>query len=474
MRKFTNAVARGEAVEGIAPGIRRQSPVLAAATRHLARLRADRRGNVAVIAGLLMVPMVGTLGLGFEVSNWYLTKHAMQNAADAAAIAASTNGGSNYDVEAKAVTASYGFVDGLNNVTVTASNAAACPAGGNSCYSVTISGLVPLYLSQVVGYKGDTILNGITLKAVTSTAVATQANTNVKLCLLALATSGAPQGIRSNGAPKANMTGCDVMSNTNATCNGGNLLATVGIAAKTDNGCGLKQVSNAKKVADPYSTQVTNGLADINSKGANGGCKSYPQEPSKKKDPPLPVSNQLSGSYSWSGNQIFCGDVQLTADVTISASDNAVLVIENGQLDTNGFKLSTSAGSGLTLVFSGDNGSYTHAPTGGGTLDFAAPTTGLWKGIALAQDAGLTSGVDISAAGNQPTWDITGLVYLPNSSVTFSGAVNKSSFGASCFVMIVDNVLINGTAMILETGGCGAAGLAMPVATIPAKGQLVL
>jgi hypothetical protein len=85
----------------------------------------------------------------------------------------------------------------------------------------------------------------------------------------------------------------------------------------------------------------------------------------------------------------------------------------------------------------------------------------------------LTSGVDISAAGNSPTWDITGLVYLSQSNVQFSGAVNRSSFGASCFVLVVNSVLINGTGSILETGGCTAAGLNMPTAQVPSRGELV-
>jgi len=42
--------------------------------------------------GLLIVPLVGALGIGFEVSNWYMTGRNMQNAADAAALAAATNG----------------------------------------------------------------------------------------------------------------------------------------------------------------------------------------------------------------------------------------------------------------------------------------------------------------------------------------------------------------------------------------------
>jgi Flp pilus assembly protein TadG len=117
---------------------------LATLARNSLLLRADCRANVAVMAGLLTVPLVGCLGLGFEISNWYLTKRAMQNAADAAVIAAAANGSSTYNSEALAVAAQYGFVNGSNNVTVTASNSAACPSGGNNCYSVTIGSVVPL------------------------------------------------------------------------------------------------------------------------------------------------------------------------------------------------------------------------------------------------------------------------------------------------------------------------------------------
>jgi Flp pilus assembly protein TadG len=442
------------------------SVCLATMTRHWIRLRADHRGSVAVMMGGLMVPMVGAMGLGFEVSNWYMTKRAMQNAADAAVIAASTNGGSNYDVEAKAVAAQYGFDNGSNNVTVTASNTATCPAGGNTCYSVIITSLVPLYLSQVVGYLGDTTSNGTSEKSLTSTAVATQAPTPTPYCLLALGSSGA-EGIHANGAPKANLANCNVMSNTTATCNGHDLAANIGAAHGKNSGCGVSQVSNVPVVPDPYSGQASNIPGNT--------CKSYPQKPANMNDPALPSSNQWSGPQSLSGNSIFCGDLQLTGNVTINAPTGAVLVIENGQLDTNGYTLSTSSGSALTVVFSGDNsGSYTHAPTGGGTLDIAAPTTGAWKGVAIYQDPSLTSGVDISAAGNSPTWDITGLVYLPHSSVTFSGAVNKSSNGQSCFVLVVDHILINGTGSILETGGCDAAGLSMPTGNHPGRRQLVL
>ena len=447
-------------------------------TRSLTRLREDQRGGVAVMMGLLFPVVLATLGLGFEISNWYLKTRSMQNAADAAAIAAASNGEDNYNIEAAAVAANYGFIDGTDNVTVAASNDATCPPGADvtpPCYSVTISSAVPLFLSQFVGYTGDTTLNGVLEKRLISAAVAVQLTKPQPLCLLTLSQSGT--GIRTNGAPKADFTGCSVMSDSSSNCNGSDLNANYGFAAGTNTGCGIKQKSNIPIVPDPYSAMVVNVPANTCGSGANA----YPQTPVKKNDPPLPSSNLWSGSKSLSGAVQMCGDVQLTGDVVITTADDstgAVLVIENGQLDLNGHTLSTASGSAMTIVFSGTNaGSYQHIPSGSGTLNFQAPKTGLFPGVAVYQDAVLKSGVDITYNGNNPTWDITGAVYLPNSNVQINGAVNKSSNGADCFVMVSNTVLINGTASIYQQSpngeGCRQAGLNMPTATIPGRSQLV-
>jgi hypothetical protein len=206
-------------------------------------------------------------------------------------------------------------------------------------------------------------------------------------------------------------------------------------------------------LADPYKSLASN----IPTNTCGG---SYPQKSGG-------LQTKWSGAKTLAATTIVCGDLQLTADTALTtASPGSVLVVENGQLDTNGFKLATVAGSALTIIFSGTSGSYTHAPTGGGTLDFNAPTSGTWSGVAIYQDPALTTGVDISSAGSTPTWNISGLVYLPHSSVLFSGAVNKSSNGASCFGLVVDNITINGTGEILKTGGCAAAGLSLPSNTV--------
>jgi Flp pilus assembly protein TadG len=475
----------------------------------LARLRVDQRGTIAVMMGILLPVLIGGLALGFEISHWYMRGRSMQNAADEAAIAAASNNStptwSAAEAEAKAVAAKYGYVDGSNNVTVTASNTVACPnpAATGPCYSVTISSLVPLYLSQVIGFTG----NGSGQKVITSTAIAENDTIKVPICLLGL---DPPPGtdILTNGAPNSDLTGCTIMSNSDNNCNGSDLLATWGLAAGTNQDCGINQRSNVPPVPDPYAYMATNIPADPCS-------NTYPQRPGKNKalSTTLPASNIFSGSLSLadlqakatsnatnstptaSGNIVtFCGDVGLSADTTFTTPDDqtgVTIVIYNGGLDVRGHTLLTGANSGVSLVFAGDDAhcsslNCSHFPMDNstglpGTLNISSPKGGPgvapFPGIALYQAPNLTTGVDFTYKGNNPIWMISGGVYLPHANLTASGDVSQATNGEDCFVLVTGTILINGTMNIYQqtpTGsGCNLQGLDQPHATIDDRGHLV-
>ena len=84
----------------------------------LSRLRgfgAERRGSVSPMLTLMIIPLVGMLGMATEASSWFFAQRSMQAAADAAVMAAATNGCDGnqascidaktpyYDVEARSV-----------------------------------------------------------------------------------------------------------------------------------------------------------------------------------------------------------------------------------------------------------------------------------------------------------------------------------------------------------------------------------
>src|SRR5215472_13548217 len=439
----------------------------------------DRSGAIAVLAALGLTALIGFVGLAIDAGMWYRTSRALQNAADAAVIAAAIDGTGTYQSTAKAVTAQYGFVDGSNGITVTALNNQTCPSGATNCYKVTVAqSSGPLFFSHVLG---------ISAPAISSAAMASS-NVTHNYCLLSLAgLSGhsSNTGISADGSSQANMNGCSVMSNNDANCNGHDLGATFGDAHGTNSGCGQTSYSNVPQVSDPEASLASN----IPSNTCGTTASSFAQEPahgSYSGHKNCTGTFPRSGSVTLPATTIVGGDLQLSGDVTVTSSAGlagSVLVIENGVLDTNGHKLSTASGSALTIIFTGPTVSGlnpSHYPvdnTNAGTLDFMAPTSGTWKGVALYQDPNLgTSGVSFTYAGNNPTWDITGIVYFPYANLTFKGAVNKSSYGQSCLLFVADNVTLKGTASIEQTttSSCSLAGVTLPTDTISAGTNLVM
>jgi hypothetical protein len=155
----------------------------------------------------------------------------------------------------------------------------------------------------------------------------------------------------------------------------------------------------------------------------------------------------------------------LIGDVT--ATNGGVMVIENGSLNLGSH---TFTGAGLTIIFTGQTVaglSPSYSPPSSGTLDISAPTSGNWSGVALYQDPRLTTGVDWSSSGSSLTWDITGLIYMPNSNILFSGDINRASGGADCFSIVDKTFRINGNVTITEQQtGCHSAGLNPPTSNI--------
>ena len=425
------------------------------------RLTADN-GSVSLFTALAIPALVGTMALGTETAFWYLMTRKLQNAADSAVIAASLAPAGGHISQAKAVARRYGLIDGANGIVVAAVDNAVCPAGGSDCFRVTITAKVPLILSPVVGFLGTSTLNGARSTNLVGQATAQRGASSRNYCLVALAGDGVLLALLASGAPKADLKGCGVGSNSAMRCNGHDLGADFGDAFGTNDGCGaVRQSGTGRKIADPYAARAASLPAD-----ACGGIY--------LKLINLLAPNKWGGAKTLGSTTVICGDLQLTGNVTITAPSDAVLIIRNGVLDTNGYSLQTAAGSSLALVFTGSNSLlHQHRPVGAGTLDITAPTTGTWAGVALYQDKALTSGIDLPEAASMPNWKITGLIYTPNVDLTFKGSVGKSSSGSNCVVIVANSFTIKGTGLVLSQSGCAAAGLSPPSDGSAGRGSLV-
>jgi Flp pilus assembly protein TadG len=434
----------------------------------ICRYLGDRRGNVSVIVAIMIVPLVGMLSLAGEVSSWYTINRSLQNASDAAAIAAARNTDTSNDTgatpipryqrEANAVASQYGLVNGVSNVTVTPTTVACAAGGVNPCYQVTITKTVPSLLAGITGFTGDATLGGGHAQIISATAIATKAAGATNFCILALGGS-INSGITGNGNPSGNLAGCSVASNGDADCHGHDLGADAGYAYYSDN-CGAQTHSGVRPAfSDDLDKARLTDTAGTNDYNHCAG--SFPQESGT-----LPTSNEWSAAptLSTTSDNVFCGDVQLQSDITLASG--GTIVIENGVLDMNGHNLTGTGG--VTIVFSGDTTSTAghiltdnSHPGNKSVLTLTAPSSGAFSGVAIYQDPSLTSGVNITNAGVGPTWNISGLVYLPNSNVTISGAINKNATN-NCFGLVVSTITISGTGDIVDQGNCGGTGTTLP------------
>jgi len=435
------------------------------------RLVRGRHGNVSPIMALMLVPIIGSFGMAAEASRWFVAQRGAQNAVDAAVIAAAQNGcatggacaavGPTYDFEAKSVTKQFGFTHNGADIDVAASNVWPCPGGGNTCYSVLMTLKSPIYLLRIAGFNGDaTAASGQPAQTIQALAVA-QRQPGLSYCITAFGDED--NAIRFEGAPTLDLTGCDLFTpNGGASCNAhsGDTIRYANVSTAGDaKNCGAEQVTD-KESTDAYADLATN-IPDADT--SCGSVYTQADRNGPNKNVVTTVANQLSGSMTFSSASPKCGDVKLLANTTVTG--DSVLVIHNGRLDLGGFTLTVASGAHLTIIFGGTVASgadhFVMSSVAGAVIDYSAPTSGTWAGVAYYQDPNLTNGIDMDVSGNDPEFNITGLIYASKAEVEISGAINHATAGDACLAFVVDTLRISGTASIFATPTreCDRAGL---------------
>jgi hypothetical protein len=430
----------------------------------LPRFARSRRGNISVIMALSMIPVLGAVGMGGEATNWYLTRRAIQNAADSAVMAAVMNGCNaaatcfstqkiSYDQEAKSVATNFGFAPLANgDVTVTAVDNATCPAGG-TCYQVTVMRKVPVSLLHIVGFDGDTTTAaGASAQTVRATAYAKKFPGS-QYCVTAIAASD--QAIRVNGGPDVNFDNCDAYTpNGAARCNGisgGGAFRTTYQALSTVNPC-----PNPTPTAGPL---VDNFASLASSIPSSSGCVNL-QVISSATDLNQKICSSTGvdkiGNPSGKGGKI--------DPITLTVATNTVLYLYDTQLDMSGSTIKTTSPAGMTIVFTGSSNSAAHNYTNsnnGSTalLDISSNATGTWKGVAIYQDPRLTgSGSNYDFNENKLNLKISGLFYAKNANVSVSGNLTFAQSGKECMALYVNTLLISGSVNV-STANCKDQGL---------------
>jgi Flp pilus assembly protein TadG len=440
----------------------------------IARIWHDKSGASAMMVAIALPGLIGFGALGAETGVWFTIKLQNQSAADAAALSAA------YQIIA-------GKLNAVSDLTPAASEAAT-----RNGYKGTTPTVVYPYSDSIVSNGVAVTLQqtqGVSLAAMflSDVTVATKAVAVIEAldnsCILALRTS-------STGVEVADFTGLD-MPNCSAVANSISRSAielhgsTSSIAAATLVTAGEISLQGnpidpaappsefilashamigAPSIVDPYAGILTHNFLTIGMpvvsrcRSTTGAVTTYTgncvirgtelTQPSIK----LTANTQISGPWTILTNQMVDlspGTYWITGGLTVggvlkcSACDNV-------------------KGTGVTIILTAQTnkiGAVSMAPDA--IFNLNSPSAGRFAGFVMVQDSnglppGWTYTKSQSTVGGRSAATLNGLIYFPNTSLTFHG--HPSAAGPKCLILVVNTLMVDQTSS-LETRGCAAVGL---------------
>jgi Flp pilus assembly protein TadG len=459
------------------------------------RLFKDRRGNALAIACACMPLFIGAAGLATDTIEWTLWKRQLQRAADSAAFAgvydrvAATNG-------ATTNTPTAVCRDLAVNLHTWMSLLATSPCTGSVGSYTTLSYpsdtafvsrkvLVTLRIQQRLPFSS---LFMSAAPVITATATA-GAVTGGPPCMLALSTSGT--AIDNNGNTTVTAPTCifysDSASSNSAAAGGSSLvtaraIAGVGGIASSNNWVVNQYMPYSPPLPDPFappsSTAVTPDASDMRCAKAPvtttttvvdqpevGHWVTHGNHQDWVVDTPAVTHQQTTTTYSGAAQALTAGaDITTMKDAngnqancftSLSVGSSGSLTIPNsytGPIYINGgnvnFQGDFTCGA-CTIVLTNTDTSNTatigtYDSNAQAKVNITAPTTGVYRGIAVYQDRRAPGGnVDKINGGVNNV--VNGVVYFPKDTLWLNGTGNTVSL---CSMFVASNLVFKGNSSI--------------------------
>lgn len=396
-------------------------------TASIGRGLRSQRGAVAIQLALTMTVLLGMIGLGTEVTFLLYKQRQMQAAADAAALGGATaltrGYPSDYRIEARAIAAEAGFVDGVDQTSVSVLRPPTIGsfAGNNSAVEVIVSqpqtlSLVSLlgpaeysvgaYAVATVGGSGTACVLQVLNSSMTGISMSNGASVNLVQCGM---------NVDALGASALSVTGAAVLNTQFASVSGNTRVSNGGVINATD---GVK--INQASVADPYAS-----VSQPSYSGCNYNNKSLGH----------------SGSRQYISPGVYCNGLAFTNDAIVTMNPG-VYIIDRGTFDVGGSVQLT--GTGVTVFLTRSTGStYAKVNIGNGAqVAMTAPTNGNTAGIVFFGDRSAPSGTT-QGFGGGATLNLTGSIYFPSQTVNFTNGVSNPS---GCTQLIAGKIVFTGAA----------------------------
>jgi hypothetical protein len=401
-----------------------------------------RRGSVAFVTVVALVPLIGVVALGGEAASWYVTKQHAQNAADAAAISgglrlkcsidASCTDANSVDYRSRQFAAQNAFCNAGDTSYPGSRCVATLPTGttqtvqinsltswngvnGNFVQAI-VSQQQPVYLGKVLGFPTVNIR---------ATAI-TQVDAEPKPpCVLALTGS-----ISFQGSPTLSSPTCGVASNSTApnafdyTGNGG---INVNAPSFSAGGCSQTGGNQCDSVTQ-HAAPVPNPLSGLDSAMSSLTTSSFS---SGKCNNPQPTAYGTTTHCYNGGNQTLSGNLSGTYFFNGNVSIGNVTGTATLVLFGNAASLGKTTGSPSIQLTAQTNPQVPPA---------LSSVSNLMKDLLIYDpERWSKKGVDIS--GDSSSY-LNGTVYVPNAPVTYGG--NSSVSTPGCFQVIAYAVTFSG------------------------------
>ena len=410
---------------------------------HRSALRRNRRGAIALIAGIAAPVLLMSVALGVEVGHWAVARSDMQRMADLAALAGVQGMASNDSLQQSAnAAANVAELNGAAGAATRIWDATALALSDNQAAVTIVSGLhnsadpaVKVVITEAVPLLFAGLISSATSVQLNAVAIA---ELGPQPCILSLGTNGS-SGISASGTPVVNLNGCSGYSDNNVTLKGtvtvdASALYAAGSISVGSNVTGTAinpavQSSGAPVISDPYAADATvqNALT------AAANCKTA-------------VSPAVSGTIVTLVPNTCYGTMKIAAGYTLDFAQPGLYLI-NGSLSVSGNTGTAIAGAGITIASTGPisiTGNFNTADVSltAATVDTAQ--NGAIPGILFA-----SSTSQASSFGGNAAVPFTGLIYTPNASLSFAGTPVSGSSG--CAKIIAQSVSLVGNSTLAST-----------------------
>ena len=374
----------------------------------------DRTGSVAVLFGTTAIPIIVSVGVAVDYGHTLTLRHAMQSAADSAALALVRPDGPHSNMSAQDYFQSVFVHPQVSGVSVSATPASV--SGGRSL-KVTASGSVKTALMGLVGFSTINI-------SVNSSAFY---NRDGLGCVLSLDHT-AQDSILINGSSTVSLNGCALYANSEnpvAVSVGGSASLTAleigavgGVDASLSNMILAQGIRTGQMpIADPYEKVAVD---------VPGEC----------------TKNNFTAKTTITIQPgVYCDGITANAGAEVTLSPG-IYYIDRGSFQVNGG--AKIVGDGVTLVFTSSTGKNwaTASINGNAIVELSPPTTGPTAGIVAFGDRSIPSGTTFKFNGGAAQ-KFSGAIYIPTGAVSFSGGVGTST---TCTQIIGATVELTGNA----------------------------